>query len=187
MNATINNTYLKGIANNDLSVLKQIYQQSLPEVIKYVKKNSGNAEDAKDVFQEGIMVVYRKVKTGTLELTTDFHVFLYQVCRRIWLKKLKKSWNKEVTFDDLGEFVYDEDIEASLLKSKKWALFNQKFPLLAEECRKVLQMLFNGKSGKDIAASMGYTLDYAKRKKYKCKLALTDLIRKDPEYLNLSI
>ena len=57
-----------------------------------------------------------------------------------------------------------------------------RFQALAEECRKVLQLLFNGKSGKEIAQEMGYTEEYAKRKKYKCKLSLAQLIKQDPEY-----
>ncbi len=62
MNQADNSKYLNGLATNDLSILKKIYKESLPEVIKYVKRNSGNIDDAKDVFQEGIMVIFRKVK-----------------------------------------------------------------------------------------------------------------------------
>ena len=88
---TENSKYLEGLANNDLSVLEKIYEESLPEVIKHVKRNSGNTEDAKDVFQEGILVIYKKVKEDKLQLTTSFHVFLFMVCKRIWLKKLKSK------------------------------------------------------------------------------------------------
>lgn len=82
-----NKEYLSGIANNDFSLLQKVYEQSLPEVIRYVKKNSGTLDDAKDVFQEGIMVIFKKVKEDRLVLTTSFHVFLFMVCKRIWFKK----------------------------------------------------------------------------------------------------
>ena len=179
--------YIQGILRNDLSVLKNIYKESLPEIAKYVKRNSGNSDDAKDVFQEGIMVVFKKAQNGTLELTTTFHVFLFHVCRRIWLKKLKKKSGKEVTLDESAEFTDDETIEEQLLNARKWALFNNKFASLTEECRKVLQMLFHGKTGRQIAEAMGYTEEYAKRKKYKCKLTLSNLIKNDPEYPNLKV
>lgn len=185
MNTTTNIEYLRGIANNDFSVLEKIYEESLPEVAKYVRRNSGTLDDAKDVFQEGILVIYRKVKDNKLELTTPFHVFLFSVCKRIWLKKMKKSYRKEVPFEDAGEFIYEEDFDEQFIKSRKWKLFNQKFQLLAEECQKVLKMLFNKRSGKEIAQAMGYTEDYAKRKKYKCKQSLANLIKKDPAYKHL--
>lgn len=180
-----NTDYLKGIVDSDPLILKQIYNQSLPEVVKYVKKNSGTLDDAKDVFQEGILVIFRKVNQGNFELTTDFHVFLFIVCKKIWLKKLKKKGNKEVPFEDTGEYIYEENYDEAFLRTQKWKLFNSKFQLLTDECQKVLKMLFGRKSSKEIAIVMGYTEDYAKRKKYKCKQSLADKIKSDPEYNHL--
>ena len=186
MNAMSNAEYLKGIAKNDLIVLKKIYKESLPEVVKYVKRNSGTLDDAKDVFQEGILVIYKKVNEDSLELTTRFHVYLFMVCKRIWLKKLRKKGNKEVPFEDVLEFSFEDNFEEQFIKTRKWQLFNKKFQSLTDECRKVLKMLFNGNSSKEIAAVMGYTEDYAKRKKYKCKISLANLIKNDPEFKNLT-
>ena len=186
INKMSNEEYLKGIEENELTILQKIYDESLPEVVKYVKKNSGNLEDAKDVFQEGIIIIYNKVKTKSLTLTVDFHVFLFIVCKRIWLKKLRKNYNKEVTLGDEMVFSIEEDIDEKFIRTRKWKLFNEKFQKLAKECRTVLEMLFNGKSGKEIAKAMGYTEDYAKRKKYKCKLSLTALIKNDSEFNNLT-
>lgn len=185
MGTITNKEYLRGIANNDFSLLQKVYEQSLPEIIRYVKKNSGTLDDAKDVFQEGIMVIFKKVKEDRLVLTTSFHAFLFMVCKRIWLKKLKRKGHKEVPFEEKWEFSFEEDFDEEFLSAQKWALFNQKFAQLTAECQKVLKMLFNGDSSKEIAGIMGYTEDYAKRKKYKCKLSLTDLIKKDLTYKSL--
>lgn len=186
-NNTLSNAeYLQGIKQNDLLVLKNIYDRSLPEVIKYVKRNSGTLDDAKDTFQEGILIIYKKVVANSLELTTDFHLFLFMVCKRIWLKKLTKSSRKEVTFEEIEGFSIEDNLEDRLIKSRKWTLFNKKFESLATECKQVLKMLFSGKSGKDIAKAMDYSEEYAKRKKYKCKRSLAELIKKDPEYKYLA-
>ena len=186
MSVALEIDYLKGIAENDLAVLQQIYKASLPEVIKHVKRNAGTIEDAKDVFQEGILVIFNKVKKKELVLTTSFHVYLFSVCKRIWLKKLSTKSNKFVSLETDNGIAYEEDYEEKFLKTQKWTLFNQKFQSLAAECRKVLQLLFNGQSGKEIAAIMGYTEAYAKRKKYKCKLSLMEAIKKDPSYKALT-
>ena len=185
MSTLTNAEYLKGIADNDYSVLKNIYEESLPEVTRYVKKNSGSADDAKDVFQEGIIVIFRRVSNQNLALTTSFHIFLFSVCKKIWLKKIKKRGRQAVSFEGLGEYSYEEHYEEDFIKSRKWVLFNQKFDQLSEDCRKVLKMLFNGNSSKEIASTMGYTEEYAKRKKYKCKGSLAKLIKQDIEYKNI--
>lgn len=185
MDTTTNTEYLTGIANNDFAILQQIYKHSLPEVIRYIKRNSGTLDDAKDVFQEGILAIFKKVKEDRLALTTPFHAFLFMVCKRIWLKKLKRKGHKEVPFEEKWEFSFEENFEEAMLKSQKWALFNQKFAELTMECQQVLKMLFNKNSSREIAEKMGYTEDYAKRKKYKCKLSLADSIKKDSTYKKL--
>ncbi len=182
MDESTNVRYLKGIAENDYLVLQEIYKESLPEVVKYVKQNSGTLDDAKDVFQEGILAIYKKVVCNNLVLTTPFHVFLFIVCKRMWLKKIKRRSLKEVPFEHEEVFGFEDDYDEAFLKSRKWALFNKKFKQLAEECQKVLKMLFDKRSSKEIAEVMGYSEDYAKRKKYKCKISLAELIKSDPEY-----
>ena len=177
--------YLAGIVQNDFATLQQIYKASLPEVIKHIKRNSGTVEDAKDVFQEAILIIFNKAKKGELILTTSFHVYLFGVCKRIWLKKISRNKYKMVSLPEEKDLAYEEDFEEKFLKTQKWRLFNQKFQLLAEECRTVLELLFNGQSGKAIASAMGYTEAYAKRKKYKCKLSLMELIKKDASYQGL--
>ncbi|MEM1319169.1 MAG: sigma-70 family RNA polymerase sigma factor [Bacteroidota bacterium] len=187
MNTSLQSDYLQGIAVNDFATLQKIYKESLPEVAKYVKKNSGSFEDAKDVFQEGIMVIYRKIKADALTLTTSFHVYLFSVCKKIWLKKLSRKSGKSVPLDFVGDFASEENLDADITKARKWALFNKHLQQLAEECRKVLKLFFNGRSSKEIAEEMDYTEEYAKRKKYKCKIGLTKLIKEDPEYKSLIV
>jgi len=186
MNVKVENSFLQGIAENDYSVLQEIYQTSLPKVTKYIKNNSGDLDDAKDVFQEGILAIYNKMQQGEIVLTTTFHAYLFSICKNLWLKKLRSKHSQTLPLSFTWGLTVETAYEETLLKSRKWKLFNHKFQSLAEECRKVLQMLFNGQSGKEIAAEMGYTEDYAKRKKYKCKLGLISLIRNDPEFKALT-
>lgn len=110
--------YLKGVAENDLAVLQLIYRESLPEVIKFVRKNSGTADDAKDVFQEAILIIFRKLSNEELELTTRFHLYLFSICKRIWLKKLRNNRNREVPFAAEKEYGFEEHLEEQFLKSR---------------------------------------------------------------------
>ena len=178
--------YLNGIAENNYAVLQRIYRESLPDVIRHVQKNSGTVDDAKDIFQEAILVVYHKIKENTLKLTTTFPAYLFAICKNLWLKKLRSKDSQMLPLSFTWGLKVETEYEENFLKSRKWQLFNNKFTALAEECQKVLQMLFNGKSGKEIADEMGYTEAYAKRKKYKCKLGLMEAVRKDPEFTALS-
>jgi RNA polymerase sigma factor (sigma-70 family) len=182
----IQTDYLKGIVDNNFSILQMIYKESLPEVSKYIQKNSGTLDDAKDIFQEGILVIYHKAKQNSLQLTSSFHAYLFSICKNLWLKKLRSKKNQIIPLFNAEDSKIETEYEEQFLTSRKWKLFNVKFQALADECRKVLQMLFNGNSGKEIALHMGYTEEYAKRKKYKCKQHLAQLIKNDPEFKSLS-
>ena len=179
--------FLKGIVENDFSTLKKIYDEFGPSVVNYVKKNSGTLEDARDVMQEGLIIIYKKLKNDDLELTSGFGTYFYGVCRFVWLNKLKKRSKKEVTTDDFGTLTTEEvNLEDKLIESRRRILFEKKFEELTKECKKVLQLFFNGDSGKEIATKTGYAEDYVKRKKYKCKEKLVRLVKADPEFQTLA-
>ena len=177
--------YLEGIRDNKLEVLEEVYQQYLPETLKMVRSNHGSVEDAQDIFQEALVILYHKSRTADFELTVPFRVYLRSVCRNLWWRQLKKKHRTDITLDDKIGYVLKEDLEPLAEKTEKWILFQQKMAILTAECRKVLELFFNGVKLKDIAQEMGYTNKYVKWKKYKCKEKLIELIQSDDRYWEL--
>ena len=81
-------TLVAAIRGGDERALSQLYRQHWPMVSHFVLQNSGTEADAQDVYQEGVMVFYEKVRDNSLELNCQIKTYLYAVCRRIWLKRL---------------------------------------------------------------------------------------------------
>ena len=59
---------LQGLAKNDKKAIETIYKENYNLVQALVINNSGTSEDAKDIFQEAMIVLYEKVQSGTFEL-----------------------------------------------------------------------------------------------------------------------
>ena len=78
---------LEGLAINDRKAVEAIYKQHFSMVQSLVTANSGGSDDARDIFQEAMIVLYEKVKTGTFELNCQIKTYLYSVCRRLWFRK----------------------------------------------------------------------------------------------------
>ena len=78
-----------GILNNSESVLKRLYLAYFPMVMQLIINNNGDAGDAKDIYQEGIIIHYNKVKNGDFELSSKLKTYIYSVCRRLVVKKVK--------------------------------------------------------------------------------------------------
>ena len=81
---------LNGIRRNDTIVLQYIYKNFYSKINFFIKKNSGDDDDANDIFQEAIIIIFRKLKANELVLDCTFETYLYSVCRFLWLKQLEK-------------------------------------------------------------------------------------------------
>jgi len=177
--------YLAGIAQNDTKVLKAIYKENLGKITKFVQKNNGSKDDALDVFQDALVVIYKKIQANELQLTSSFSTYLFSVCRFIWLRELKKKYRQEAPMENISSPCSSIDIEKEWCENEKRKLFQSKMKQLSTEAQQVLILFFNGHSMKEIASKMNYTLAYAQRKKYLAKNQLIELVKSDTRYREL--
>ena len=122
---------LEGLKNHDNEVLNFIYRKYFPEIRFFVIKNSGTDEDAQDVFQEAIIIIYKKLRDGVLDLTCSFKTYLYSVCRIVWLKQLEKRKLKKDGFSDNQVFVdLQEGIDEMAEDQERFKLYQKHFQTL---------------------------------------------------------
>lgn len=177
------NKYLEGIKNSDKAVLDEIYKKDFPFLKKFVLNNNGDENDAKDVFQDALISVFRRLQKEDFEIRTTFGSYIFSVGKFIWFKKLKKKPNTSSIEDfQIGE---ESKIAEVSIEEQKHLLFEKIFKKLGEDCRKVLGFRFEKINFKKIAELMEYTSEeYARRKKYLCTKELVKRIKEDPDYLN---
>lgn len=175
---------LEGLKTSDSNVLEYIYKKYFPIVRFFVIKNSGTDEDAKDVFQEAIILIYKKLKDESLDLNCAFKTYLYSVCRILWLRQLeKKKVRNEVVTDNQVFVQLDEDIEELVAEQEQFRIYQKHFQLLHKDCQEILQLFLKKVPLKEIAQKMNIKSDkYLKKRKYACKEALIKRIQNDPDY-----
>lgn len=154
-----------------------------------IVSNSGSDEEAQDVFQEALIVIYNKLVNKELELYCTFKTYLYSVSRLMWLKQLeKKKYKSEEIYDEnmTDLRVDDKNILDQIETNERFRLYQKYFKQLNEDCRKVLELFINKVPLREIAEIMGYSSEkYAKKRKYICKEILINNIQKDPKYKEL--
>lgn len=182
-----NEQYIAGLLKRDSTILEHVYQHMYPGIAKHVLEHHGTQEDAEDVFQEGLMVLYRKAKGDQLFLSSSFYTFLFAVCKRIWLKKRsQRKGLPALPLEEVGLTELEEDVNAILEQSEQYALYRSKFELLGQACQKVLRLFFKGESMIEIAKQLGFSdARYAKKRKFICKEQLVKLIKSDSRYQEL--
>lgn len=88
--------YIDGLVANDSIVIEMIYKKFAPKAIQFITNNSGDKDQAQDVIQQILTLIFRQAKAGKLHLTCPFDAYFFLLCKRRWLKELKKSDNKEL-------------------------------------------------------------------------------------------
>lgn len=175
--------YIEGIVQQRGDVIRMIYDQFLPRIQQFILKNSGTPQDAQDVFQEAIMVVYANASKPNFVLTCAFYTYLHAICRNIWLRQLKEKRKLRVTFSADWEYLDKADFEDTLAEAEQFDLFWRKFNTLGADCQRLLRLFFDGASMQKIMSKMGYGSEgYARKRKYQCKEKLFAMITQDPEY-----
>jgi len=167
-----------GILNNSESVLKRLYIAYFPMVLQLIVNNSGTPDDAKDIYQEAIIILYNKIKAGDFELSSKLKTFLYSVCRRLWLKRLSHISRYGGDIRDFQDYAdVDDEVEKRNDMDIQFGKMESALLLLGEPCKTIMEDFYiHNRSMQDICERFGYTnADNAKTQKYKCLQRLKKL------------
>lgn len=147
-----------------------------PAIKKYIRANGGNTDDAKDIFQDALVVLYQKLQSAGFDLTVSPGTYLQAVVKNLWLSELRRR-KKLPAVTELTDVPEDQVTEEPGFHFAKAA-----FDLLGEKCRKLLILFyFKKKNFKEIAAALAFNGERtAKNQKYRC------LQKAKENYLTLS-
>jgi RNA polymerase sigma factor (sigma-70 family) len=158
-------TILKQLKNDHYAQAVQGLYNILPLVRKYVATNSGSVEDARDIFQDALVVLYRKATSGDFTFHGSLKAYIMGVVKNLWMKELRqrKKMPRDEAGNDIADIPHPEE-ETAFTSAK--AAFN----LLGEKCRQLLILFyFKKKSLREIAAELSFSDEMvAKNQKYRC-------------------
>ncbi len=162
---------IAGIRCGDDRALAHMYKLHFPMVSHLILSNNGTDDEAKDIYQEGVIVFYEKIKDNSLELSCQIKTYLYSVCRRLWLKKLAEKGRFAVKLDDAENYLMlEEDVPQHEENERQFGQMEVAMNQLGEPCRSLLEDYYiRTQSMQEITERFGYTnSDTAKNQKYKC-------------------
>jgi RNA polymerase sigma factor (sigma-70 family) len=166
---------LEGLAKNERLAIETLYRQHYKMVQSLIINNQGTIDDARDVFQEAMIVLYEKAKSGSFELHCQIKTYVYSVSRRIWLKRLQQLQKFVPNVNGMDEVVpVEEEVEAAEKRNADYHLMEKAMMNLGEPCKSLLEAFYvQKKNMTEIAGNFGYTnADNAKNQKYKCLMRL---------------
>lgn len=169
----IDSDIINGIREGDSLAIQQLYQLHFPPIAQMIINNRGSREEAQDIFQETVMVLYDKVTHENFILSSKLQTFLYAISKRLWLKHITRgeaSYHKGLIDDMEDSLAAEEALEDHGIVEARLSLMEGSLNGLGEPCRTILHDFYmQGKSMVEICEKFGYTnADNAKTQKYKC-------------------
>jgi RNA polymerase sigma factor (sigma-70 family) len=171
---------------DDDAVLSFLYKEVLPKVKHYIKSNKGNDDEAKDIFQDAVIIFYKKVKQSSFNEVMNVTSYICFISKNLWINRVKKM-NKTVEMPDNMLLNSDEDLLSNIIIEEKRNALSSLLSQIGEECQQLLKFsIYDNLSMKEICKKLGYSSEnVAKTYNYRCKQKLIHLVMKNKEMINL--
>ncbi len=169
--------FVSGIKNGDEKALDILYKMHYSMILHFIINNNGTEQEAKDIYQEAMIVLYEKIREDSFEFQCKIKTYLYSVCRRLWLKRLTEK-SKFGGITEAEEFLtLDDEMPEMEEKEIKYRNMSSALALLGEPCKTLIEDFYiNNYNMTIITEKFGYTnADNAKNQKYKCLMRLKKL------------
>lgn len=142
-----------------------------PKTEKYICINSGSQEEALDIFQEALVLLYKKVIAKELKSTVSPEGFLVNACKLLWSNELRKKKVRQGSSNEGVEDIEDENnLHEKIKQEEQFKIIEKILHQIGNKCKSILTLFyFESQSMEKIAKRFGHkTVQSAKVQKYKC-------------------
>jgi RNA polymerase sigma factor (sigma-70 family) len=173
------------LRNRKSYVVRYLSDRYMPMIRLMIYQMGGSLEDAKDIFQDGLMIMLEKIDSKDFVLTCKFKTFLYCVCENLWKAVLVKRQSATNYLTRRIDIESDSDF-TELLDNKLYeTIFWDVFESLDKVSKKILKLYWQEVSPQEIAHTLGYTYGYVRKKKCEAQGELIEKAKKHPDYMRI--
>ncbi|MDR6781593.1 RNA polymerase sigma factor (sigma-70 family) [Pedobacter africanus] len=150
--------------------LRELYKKAFPLVAAYVSKMGGSLEEARDIFQDALIIYYEKSAGQELCLKHSDKAYLFGIARHLWNRRYRES-ARQLSIDELQA---DFDEHAGLVDAADPEVSSSRlFRLLQTAGQKCMQLLsafyYEKLSMEQLAERFGFSGPRsATAQKFKC-------------------
>ncbi|MGB3617719.1 MAG: sigma-70 family RNA polymerase sigma factor [Catalinimonas sp.] len=168
-----------GLLRNDPDAFRWIYRRMFPMVRRHLVEYGSSDDDARDVFQEGVIALWQNARDGRFQLRegVKLSTYLTQICKFQWMDRQRKAARRpEVSTEQLPDTQSESHALEQWIDRERQEQFQQLFAQLGDQCQDLLQRFYYRKESlRAIASHQGIGEASAKNKKFRCMQSLRDL------------
>ncbi|MBQ8403076.1 MAG: sigma-70 family RNA polymerase sigma factor [Clostridia bacterium] len=136
---------------------EKLTEQYAKKIYGFAWKKTGNTHEAEDLSQN-ILLTLCKIDFAGKDIA-DMDGYIWRVCNYTWsnfVRQNKPIWESARYVDELENSVSEENLEDELVKNETYVKLRRELMYMSRMKREITIMFYyDGKSGKEIAESLG--------------------------------
>ena len=156
-------------------VFTNLYESVFPAVARWISNKNGSFEDARDIFQEALIIYFEKTEDLAFQIKKEPEAYIMGIAKHLWVRKFNSNV-RNMAFEELQEGInISEDHFPSLNLQKLYTLIQQS----SQKCLNLLHSFYYEKLPmKEIARVFGYGSEHSVTvQKYKCIEKLREQVK----------
>ncbi|HEU5053456.1 MAG TPA: sigma-70 family RNA polymerase sigma factor [Hanamia sp.] len=147
---------------------EQLYEEVFPVIADIVSRQGGSFQDAKDIFQDALIIFYEKNVSGALNVRLSEEAYIVGIAKHLWNKKLKSKY-KLLSLDSFEKKILLPEDYFEVETSKTNRLLHL-LEVAGKKCVELLRSIYYDKlSLNEVSQIHGFSNAHsASVQKYKC-------------------
>ncbi len=147
---------------------EQLYRQGFPQVARMIKGLGGSYQDARDTFQDALVILYEKAVEGRLEIRSTASAYVVGIAKHLWVRQQREN-SHLLAFSQMEKEIDVPDTFYEPLEKPKLRLFHY-LEVAGRKCLDILQAFYYQRMPlRQIAEEFGFAnTRSATVQKHKC-------------------
>jgi DNA-directed RNA polymerase specialized sigma24 family protein len=152
-----------------------LYEEVFPLVAGLISKQGGSFQDAKDIFQDALVIFYEKSVSGLLTVHLSEEAYLIGIAKHLWIRRFKSS-SKLLSLD---AFEKEITLPENYFKMEKENRLLDLLEATGKKCMELLRSIYYDKQTMDeVSQAHGFSSAHsASAQKYKCIEKIKDTVK----------
>lgn len=156
-------------------LFRELYETSFYPVAKFISANGGSFEQARDIFQEALIVYYEKTLQQNSNAVLSDKAYVIGIAKHLWNRSVKQQ-SKLVSLDGFKPEIQLPEHKSEIINENKLLSLIE---LAGRKCLELLQAFYyEKKTVNDITKLFNYRSEHsATVQKYKCLEKVRDEVK----------
>ena len=172
--------------------VRYLYEHYFESAAAEIRRRGGRDDDAADIFQEAVLILIDKIKSGKFREESNIKTFLIGIARNLWLfekRTRERRATREMNFTS-GEHSYEEiddsDFDERFFSRSNTETIQTIFQKVGDICSRILiGFYYKNSSIKKLLQEFNYENEQVLRnRKARCMKKLKKILTDHPDLLH---